>query len=128
MFLLALAAFAWGVAVALSTGKRLVHPAMLAGAGSAMFLASVLVAGFGYGYKATFLLLGVPLVAALTRDRRSVVVSSSAAILILLAITAVVVWNTVLVTLAGVIVASFCLGLSTVLLLRFIAPALRRTP
>jgi hypothetical protein len=128
MFLLALAAFAWGVAVALSTGKRLVHPAMLAGAGSAMFLASVLVAGFGYGYKATFLLLCVPLVAALTRDRRPVVVSSSAAVLILLAITAVVVWNTVLVTLAGVIVASFCLGLSAVLLLRFIAPALRRTP
>lgn len=126
VFLLALAAFGWGVAVAMSTGKRLVHPAMLAGAGSAMFLASVLVAGFGYGYKATFLLLGVPLVAALTRDRRSVVVSSSAAILILLAITAVVVWNTVLVTLAGVIVASFCLGLSAVLLLRFIAPALRR--
>jgi hypothetical protein len=32
----------------------------------------------------------------------------------------------VLVTLAGVVVASFCLGLSAVLLLRFIAPALRR--
>lgn len=126
VLLLALAAFGWGVAVALSTGRRLVHPAMLAGAGSAMFLASVLVAGFGYGYKATFLLLGVPLVAALTRDRRPAVVSSSAAILILLAITAVVVWNTVLVTLAGVIVAGFCLGLSTVLLLRFVAPALRR--
>ena len=53
--------------------------------------------------------------------------SSSAAILILLAVTAVVVWNTVLVTLAGVIVAGFCLGLVAVLLLRSVAPALRRT-
>ena len=74
---------------------------MLAVAGSSVFLASVLVAGFGYGYKATFLLLGVPLVSALLARRQRIVVSSSLCIVVLIAITSVVVWNTVLATLAG---------------------------
>lgn len=123
VFLVALAAAAWGVAVALSTGRRLTHPAMLAAAGSAVFLASVLVAGFGYGYKATFLLLAVPLVAALVGSAGRVVASSSLLVLILTGISAVVVWNTVLATLAGVVVASFVLGLSGVMLARSVTPA-----
>ena len=61
---LALAAFAWGAAFAVALRRRHVHPAMLAVAGSSLFLASVLVAGFGWGYKAAFLLLCVPLVAS----------------------------------------------------------------
>ena len=65
----------------------------------------VLVAGFGWGYKATFLLLAVPAVAALTRSARPALVSSSAVVLILLGVSSVVVWNTVLATFAGVIVA-----------------------
>ncbi len=125
VFLLALAALGWGAAVGLSTRRRLVHPAMLAVAGSAVFLASVLVAGFGYGYKATFLLLTVPLVAALTRSARPVLVSSSVVVLVLTGVSAVVVWNTVLATFAGVIVASFALGLSGVLLLRSVWPRAR---
>ena len=125
MILLALVAAGWGVAVGLSTARTLVHPAMLAIAGSSVFLASVLVAGFGYGYKATFLLLTVPLVSALVRSSRSVIASSSILILILTGITAIVVWNTVLATFAGVIVASFALGLSGALLVRCIRPAAR---
>lgn len=122
-FALALVAAAWGAAVAWSLRRRLVHPAMLSAAGSALFLASVLVAGFGYGYKATFLLLGVPLVAAVTRSRQPVLVSSAVVVLALIGVSAVVVWNTVLATLAGVTVAGFALGLGGVLLLRTIWPA-----
>jgi hypothetical protein len=121
-FALALAAVGWGAAVGWALRRRLVHPAMLGAAGSALFLASVVVAGFGYGYKATFLLLGVPLVAAVVRSRTSALVASSVVILALTGVTAVVVWNTVLATLAGVVVAGFVLGLSGVLLLRAIWP------
>ena len=121
-FALGLAAVGWGAAVAWTTHRRLVHPAMLGAAGGGLFLASVLVAGFGYGYKATFLLLGVPLVSALVRSRPPVLVSSSVVILALTGVTAVVVWNTVLATLAGVVVAGFLVGLGGVLLLRAVWP------
>jgi hypothetical protein len=123
--LLALAAFGWGMAVGWATHRRLVHPAMLGAAGSAMFLTSVLVAGFGYGYKATFLLLAVPLVAALTTAKVPVIVSSSVVVLALVGVSAVVVWNTVLATLAGVVVASFVLGLGGSLILRAVWPQRR---
>ena len=121
-FALAIVAVFWGAAVGWSLRRRLVHPAMLAGAGSALFLASVLVAGFGYGYKATFLLLGVPLLTAVTRARRPVLVSSGVVVLALVGVSAVVVWNTVLATLSGVVVAGFLLGLGGVLLVRAVWP------
>jgi len=123
MFLMALAAVVWGVCAGLASRRSLVHPAMLGVAGSSVFLASVLVAGFGWGYKAAFLLLGVPLVAALTRSRRPVLVSSAVAVLALIAIQAVVVWNTVLATMAGVVAAGFVLGLSAALIARSLRPA-----
>ena len=44
--------------------------------------------------------------------------SSSLCIVVLIAITSVVVWNTVLATLAGVVAASFLLGLSGALIVR----------
>ncbi len=125
VFLLAIAALAWGAAVGLSARRRLTHPSMLAAAGSSVFLASVLVAGFGYGYKAVFLLLTVPLVGALVTSTRPVLVSSSVVVLMLTGISAVVVWNTVLATFAGVVVASYALGLSGVLLLRLVWPKSR---
>lgn len=118
LFLLALGAVVWGVAVGLSLGSVPWRPSMLAVAGSSMFLVSVLVAGFGWAYKAVFLLLAVPLVSGLVRSRSALVVSSSVTILLLIGVTAVVVWNVVLATLAGVVVAGFILGLSGVILLR----------
>lgn len=118
LFALGLVAAGWGVATALGTRRRLVHPAMLASAGGALFLAGVLVAGFGWGYKAAFLLLAVPLVAALVASRSRPQVASAVLVLILTGISAVVVWNTVLATLSGVVVASFAFGLGTTLLIR----------
>ncbi len=127
IFLLAVAAVLWGVAVGLSSvpgrsvrsAKTLPwRPAMLAIAGSSLFLASVLVAGFGWAYKATFLLLAVPVVSGLVRAKSRVVVSSSVTVLLLTGVTAVVVWNTVLATLAGIVVAGFALGLAGTVLVR----------
>jgi hypothetical protein len=127
LFLLALAAVVWGVAAGLATRRSLVHPAMLAIAGSSLFLASVLVAGFGWGYKAAFLLLCVPAVAALTRSSRAVLASSSVAILALIAIQSVVVWNTVMATLSGIVAAGFAFGLAAALIAKAVRPAARTT-
>jgi hypothetical protein len=75
------------------------------------------VAGFGWGYKAVFLLLGVPLI-ALASPRRRILAFSSVAVLILIGIQSVVVWNTLLASSAGIIAASFALGAASAQLAR----------
>ena len=125
LYLLAIAAIAWGVVAGLGWRRVPTHSAMLAIAGSSLFLAAVLYAGFGWGYKATFLLLGVPLVSVLVASRQSVLVSSGVLILVLTGITAVVVWNTVLATLSGIVVAGFLLGCSATVIYRGLRQASR---
>ena len=90
---------------------------MLAAAGSAVFLASVLVAGFGYAYKAAFLLLCVPLVAGLVYRIGRAYVFAGLTSLALIGVCSIVVWNTLLASLAGITAASFALGLSLMLML-----------
>jgi hypothetical protein len=80
----------------------------------------VLVAGFGWGYKAVFLLLTVPLVSRLVSSRIRVVLASGVAVLALIGVQSVVVWNTVLATSAGLIAASFSAGVAGVVLWRSI--------
>ena len=115
-FALTVIAFAWGVFVSRSVIQlgRFPHKdipvAMLAAGGSALYLASVLVSGFGYGYKVGFLLLAIPLLSRWVGSRERVVSSSIVMILVFIAIESVVVWNTVLVTTVGVVAAAFALG------------------
>jgi hypothetical protein len=123
LLLVAVAAVAWGVVVGLSRRRVPWRPAMLAISGSSLFLASVLVAGFGWAYKAVFLLLAVPLVSSLLRSRSGAVASSSVTVLLLLGVSAVVVWNVVLATLAGIVIAGFAFGLAAVVLLRSVRTA-----
>jgi len=104
------AAIVWGFAVGRLAPRRRPDLGMLAVGGSALYLASVLVAGFGYGYKAAFLLLVVPLVSLWLGARKRVLVSAGLAVTLLVGIESVVVWNTVLATLAGLIVAGFGVG------------------
>ena len=110
LFTLTVAAVVWGAFVAYSVRKVRSDLGALAAGGSALYLASVLVAGFGYGYKAAFLLLVVPLASVLLQASRRVVISSSLAVLLLIGVESVVVWNTVLVTSAGLVAAGFGLG------------------
>ena len=121
VLLLCIAAGIWGGFVAAvmrspRPGARK-HEAMLAVAGSAVFLASVLVGGFGWAYKAVFLVLTVPLLAAVARGSRPRLFAGLS-MLALAGIASVVVWNTTLATLAGLVAASFALGASAVLLWR----------
>jgi len=114
----AVAATVWGVLVGVSMRRTPWTLSMLAVAGSSLFLVSIVVAGFGWAYKATFLLLAVPLVSALVRSRSQAVVAASVIVLLLLGISAVVVWNVVLATLAGVVAAGFALGLAATVMVR----------
>jgi len=110
LFALTLAAVVWGFAIAWSTRSVRVDLGMLASGGSALYLASVLIAGFGYGYKAAFLLLVVPLVSLWPGRSRRVLAFAGLGMVLLIGVESVVVWNTVLGTLAGLAVAGFGLG------------------
>ena len=112
--LLVLVAFVWGLAAGRFIPKRFVFTGALASGGAALYLSSVFVAGFGYGYKAAFLLAGVPLVSSMltrasNRGHRPIV-GSSLVVLVLIAVQSAIMWNTVLVTQAGLVAASFLLG------------------
>jgi hypothetical protein len=112
--LLVLVAFIWGVAAGRFVPRRFVFTGALAAGGAALYLSSVFVAGFGYGYKAAFLLVGVPLVSSMlthaSKSRQRALVGSSLVVLVLIAVQSAIMWNTVLVTQAGLVAASFLLG------------------
>ena len=128
---LGLVALVWGAVWMWSRGgvglrgvsDQGVHLAGLAAGGSALYLISVLVGGFGYACKASFLLL---LILFLSRPAKSAsprFFVPSAISLVLIAVGVVVVWNTALATSAGVIVAAFALGAAGVVLMK---PVLRK--
>jgi len=115
-FTLAVIAFTWGIFVSRSVIRLGRFPykkmscAMLAAGGSALYLASVLISGFGYGYKAVFLLLAIPLLSLWVGSSTRSIAASSLLVIIFVAIESFVVWNTVLATTVGVVAASFSLG------------------
>ncbi|HEY7821238.1 MAG TPA: hypothetical protein VIG24_00295, partial [Acidimicrobiia bacterium] len=106
-------------------GGRRPWLAMLAAGGTALYLSTALIGGFGYAYKATFLLLAVPLLSRLPGSRIRLVAGSGLAALLLVGVQSVVVWNTVLATSAGILAASFALGLALTVM---VAAIRRSTP
>ena len=106
----------WGIGFGLLVRRVPVGSSMLGTAGSTMFLVAIVASGFGWAYKATFLLLAVPLLSGYLRAPSRLVVGSSFAALVLTAIVSIVVWNTVLATLAGVVAAGFVFGVSAMLI------------
>ena len=115
---LAAAAAVWGFAIGLSTRRNRPDLSMLAIGGSAVYLASVLIAGFGYGYKAAFLLLVVPLASLMVGAKRRAFVFAGLTVVLLVGIESVVVWNTVLVTMAGLVAAGFGAGAGLAMIAR----------
>ena len=117
---LVIAAVVWGWGIGASLKRVRLWMSMLAISGSLLYLASVLIAGFGYGYKATFLLLTVPLLSSLSGSGRRLIAASGVGALLLVGIESVVSWNTVMVTIAGLVIAGFAAGLATVQLFRVV--------
>ena len=91
---------------------RIQSLAYLALGGSGLYIASVLIAGFGYGYKAVFLLLAIPLISRFTAHQDRAVVIFSITVLRLIALQSVVVWNSAMVTVAGVIASAGAAGIA----------------
>ena len=128
---LGLVALVWGAVWMWSRGgaglrgisDQGVHLAGLAAGGSALYLISVLVGGFGYAYKASFLLLLIPFLSRPANSASPRFFVPSAISLVLIAVGVVVVWNTALATSAGVIAAAFALGAAGVVLMK---PVLRK--
>jgi len=110
MALIGLLAVLLGALVAWRSRVRNPILGALAAGGGALYLSVVLVAGFGYGYKATFLLLAVPYLSAWPGSKGRLLVAVGLAALLLIGIESVVVWNTVLATTAGIIAAGIALG------------------
>jgi len=119
-------AIACGVAAGFMVSARWASFAALATSGAALYLSSVFVSGFGYGYKATFLLAGVPLVSVMlskeTHRRVRVLAGAAITVLLLVAVQSVIMWNTVLATQAGLIAAGFMLGAGGTVLARHVLP------
>jgi hypothetical protein len=110
-------AVAWGVL--LGQSKHVVRSrdlvqvwVPLAFSGGLLYLSSVALTGFAYGYKAAFLVLLVPSIRWGPRASRTVLWSNLVAVA-LLSLSFVVVWNTVLATLAGIAVSSMAVGRAT---------------
>lgn len=120
--LLVLCAAAWGVLLALKTVSRPVYPSMMAAAGSALFLSSVFVGGFGWAYKAAFLLLCIPMLSLLPNRFGRAGVFAGLISMALVAVCSIVVWNTLLASLAGITAAAFAAGLSVTWLVREVLP------
>lgn len=118
MVLIGLLAIALGFLAAWRAQVRTPLLGSLAAAGGVVYLAVVLVAGFGYGYKAAFLLLAVPLVSTWPTAKGRILAAVGLATVLLIGIESVVVWNTVLATLAGIIAAGISLGAGSAVLLR----------
>ena len=123
LFVLVLAAVVWGVGIGLLVRNARPWMGMLAAGGGALYLVSVLVAGFGWGYKATFLLLAIPLVSSLVGAKVRLLAASGLGVLLLIGVQSVVVWNTVLATTSGLIAAGFACGLGGALMVRSLRDA-----
>jgi hypothetical protein len=130
VIVLTLLAIAWGVAAGQLLSSRRPGVAALAVGGSALYLSSVFVSGFGYGYKSAFLLAGVPLVSVMLAKGSQrgvrVLAGSALTVLVLLAVQSVIMWNTVLATQSGLITAGFLLGAGGVVMARYVRPAFSR--
>jgi len=64
----------------------------------------------------------------LLRSRQRVAVVSSVAVLLLVGVQSIVVWNTVLATLAGVVAAGFAFGAGANVMWRVSTRAIRQIP
>lgn len=117
--ILCLAALTWGLAL----GRQLKiddwQPAALAVSGTTLFLITILVAGFGFQYKAAFLLLCAPLLGTLVKGPSKSFIYTSLTCAALIAISCVVGYSILLTSISGLISSSVLLGAALTPVLRY---------
>ena len=91
-------------------------PATLALGGSTVFVAAIVVSGFGYMYKGGFLLLMVPVLSLVLANAQGLGsrfgLFSSLFMLVLVVLALTVAYSSLLATISGVLAACFALGLA----------------
>lgn len=120
--ILAVVAAWWGINFANRLPRAPLYTGMLGSAGATLFLASVLIAGFGFAYKAAFLLLLVPLFALPARTKNRFLLYTSIVALILITLPLIIAYSILLTSLAGIVAASMGLGASLAILWRNLSP------
>lgn len=122
LLLLALLAVSWGWTFAHGIPVANKSEGILAAAGASIFLASTFVAGFGFAYKNAFLLLTIPLIALASKVRSPAMLYSAICMLSLIAISLIVAYSILLVSLASLIAAAFAFGASIRVILANVWP------
>ena len=120
VFLLAVAAFLWGVWWARGLSTTSVILPVLAVGGSTAYLTAVLAAGFAFMYKGAFLLLVIPLLSLPRGQRSRFHLYTSVFTLLCLALALTIGYGTLLTTLAGITAASVAFGAGLSLCLRML--------
>jgi hypothetical protein len=128
VWLMCLAAFIWGISSAqvhhqLRPAPAINGQAMLAIAGATMLLSTLLLGGFGYIYKAAFLLLALPMLSRIGGKENVVTWQSSTTMILLIIMAMTVTSSPLLGSIAALVAASFVLGLALMTLLRSDHPA-----
>ena len=128
---LVLSAALWGFSIAMHLPRasivRLEPSAMLAVSGATAIFGSVMLAGSGYPYKAALLLLGVPLIAALTKIDAGVMWRTGLMLLGVIIVSVFVEWNPLTGSAAVHLGAGFVFGMSIAVLARNIPWPSHRT-
>jgi hypothetical protein len=123
VWLMCLSAFMWGISNAPIRNRLTQAPgansgAMLAMAGATMLLATLLLGGFGYLYKAAFLLLALPMLSRIGGKRQVVSWQSSTTMILLIVMAMTVTSNPLLGSVSALVAASFVFGFALIELLR----------
>lgn len=110
VFGMAIAAFFWGIRFSRTVKQVNWIWGLVAMAGSGIFIANVLIGGFGFAYKGAFLLLTVPLIALGVKSRDKFAMYSSLVALVLLVISLILSYSILLTSIASILVAAFGFG------------------
>jgi len=111
--LMSIAAFMWGMRFGRHVRTQSPWIPLLALAGSVMFFFSIGIAGFGFAYKAAFLMMAVPLLSLPRSSSPRFALYTSLVALILVGITLIVGYSILLTSLAGLIASALGIGAST---------------
>lgn len=126
--LMCIAAFLWGVRFGHHVRSRSPWTPLLALAGVVMFFFSIGIAGFGFAYKAAFLLMAVPLLSLPRSGSPRFALYTSIVALTLVGLTLIVGYSILLTSLAGLIASAIGMGAATTLTVKYLTNLRQSNP
>ena len=118
--LMCIAALLWGIRFGQYIQARSPWIPLLGLAGTVMFFFSIGIAGFGFAYKAAFLLMAVPLLSLPRSGSPRFALYTSIVVLSLIGLTLIVGYSILLTSIAGLIASAVGIGSATTLTLKYL--------